>query len=59
MVYSILFEFYILNGIYCGYFSCIKFYPPKHFKSESKNTYHKPHLQSLIFQQKLKNCSNK
>ena len=54
MVYGILFELHcILICIDCGYFSCIKFYPPKHFKSVSKNTYNKPHLKSLIFQQKL------
>ena len=54
MVYGILFELhYILIGIDCACLSCIKFYPPKQFKSVSKNTYHKPQLKSLIFQQKL------
>ena len=54
MVYRILIDLHcILIGIDYGYFSCIKFYLPELFKSVSKNTYHKPHLKSLILQQKL------
>ena len=44
----------ILIGIDCGYFSFIKLYPPKHFKSVSRNTFHKPYFKSLIFQQSFK-----